>query len=309
MARKVQHYDTGLEKFNQVSKPTNALISLGVILLAASCIIPFLLVIGVSFSSEDAIRIHGYQFIPKEFSVDSYKVVFAAGGGIIRALGISVLLTVAGLIVGLGLNSTIAYSLSRPNFRFKKFFTIWILIPMLFSGGMLPFYIIVSQVLHLRNSLWAIILVMAVSSFNIIILRTFFQTTIPGSIIESAEIDGASQIYIFTRIILPLSLPVLATIGLMLAFGYWNDWYNARLFISSSEKWPLQLMLMNIQDNITWLQQNMNQIGAGAIGAINLPTEAVRMAIVVVIVLPIASIYPFFQRYFISGLTIGAVKG
>lgn len=309
MARKVQHYDTGLEKFNQVSKPTNALITLAVILLAASCIIPFLLVIGVSFSSEDAIRIHGYQFFPKEFSVDSYKVVFAAGGGIIRALGISVLLTVAGLFVGLGLNSTIAYSLSRPNFRFKKFFTIWILIPMLFSGGMLPFYIIVSQVLQLRNSLWAIILVMAVSSFNIIILRTFFQTTIPGSIIESAEIDGASQIYIFTRIILPLSLPVLATIGLMLAFGYWNDWYNARLFISTSDKWPLQLMLMNIQDNITWLQQNMNQIGAGAIGSINLPTEAVRMAIVVVIVLPIASIYPFFQRYFISGLTIGAVKG
>lgn len=309
MARKEKHYETGLEKFNQVSKPINAAMSLAVILLAASCIIPLLLVLGVSVSSEEAIRVNGYQFIPQEFSLDSYKVVFAAGGGIVRALGISAFLTVAGLFVGLGLNSTMAYSLSRPNFRFKKFFTIWILIPMLFSGGMLPFYMVVAQVLNLRDSLWAVILVMAVSSFNIIILRTFFQNTIPNSIIESAEIDGASQLYIFTRIVLPLSLPVLATIGLMLAFGYWNDWYNARLFITTSSKWPLQLMLMNIQNNITWLTQNMNQLGAGAIGSVDLPTEAVRMAIVVVIVLPIASIYPFFQRYFISGLTIGAVKG
>lgn len=300
---------TGLEKFNQVSLLTNGIISFLVVLLAAACIVPFLLVLGVSFSSEEAIRNDGYRFIPTEFSTTAYQMIFSAGGGILRSLFVSVFITIVGLFTGLTLNSTIAYSLSRPNFRFKKFFTIWILIPMLFNGGMLPFYMIVGQVLGLNNSLWSIILVMAVSSYNIIILRTFFKNTIPDSIIESAEIDGASQLLIFGKIVLPLSLPVLATIGLMLAFGYWNDWYNARLFLTNSSLWPMQLMLMNIQNNIDWLRQNMNQLGAGAIGSVQIPTESVRMAIVVVIVLPIASIYPFFQRYFITGLTIGAVKG
>lgn len=309
MAKKVTTYETGLDKFNRVSPGVNVIVTIGVVLLAITCIVPLLLVLGVSVSSEDSIMRNGYQFIPEEFSMVAYKAIFSAGGGILRSLGVSVFLTIAGLLTGLALNTTMAYSLSRPNFRFKRFFTIWILIPMLFSGGMLPFYIIVAQVLNLRDSLWSIILVMAVSSYNIIILRTFFKNTIPDSIVESAEIDGANQLLIFTRIVLPLSLPVLATIGLMLAFGYWNDWYNARLFISNSSLWPLQLLLMNIQDNIEWLRQNMNQLGAGAIGSIDIPSESVRMAIVIVIVLPIASIYPFFQRYFISGLTIGAVKG
>ncbi len=309
MALKTKKYETGLERFNQVSPVMNFLISGGVVLFAISCIVPLLLVLGISFSSEASIVKNGYQFIPEEFSLTAYKAIFSAGGGIMRSLGISVFLTLAGLLTGLTLNTTIAYSLSRPNFRFKKFFTIWILIPMLFSGGMLPFYMIVGQVLGLNNSLWAIILTMAVSSYNIIILRTFFKNTIPDSIIESAEIDGASQLLIFGRIVLPLSLPVLATIGLMLAFGYWNDWYNARLFITNNKIWPLQLMLMNIQDNIDWLRQNINNLGASAVGSVQIPSESVRMAIVIVIVLPIASIYPFFQRYFISGLTIGAVKG
>lgn len=309
MAKKSKTYETGLQRFNQVSPAMNVLITGLVILVAASCVIPLLLVLGISFSSEDAIIRNGYQFIPEEFSATAYGMIFSASGGILRSLGISVFLTVAGLLTGLTLNTTMAYALSRPNFRFKRFFTIWILIPMLFSGGMLPFYMIVGQVLKLNNTLWAIILTMAVSSYNIIILRTFFKNTIPDSIVESAEIDGANQLLIFGRIVLPLSLPVLATIGLMLAFGYWNDWYNARLFITNSKIWPLQLMLMNIQDNIDWIRKNMTSLGATASGAIQIPSESVRMAIVIVIVLPIASIYPFFQRYFISGLTIGAVKG
>ncbi len=309
MAKKSKTYETGLQRFNQVSPAMNVLITGLVILVAASCVIPLLLVLGISFSSEDAIIRNGYQFIPEEFSATAYGMIFSASGGILRSLGISVFLTVAGLLTGLTLNTTMAYALSRPNFKFKRFFTIWILIPMLFSGGMLPFYMIVGQVLKLNNTLWAIILTMAVSSYNIIILRTFFKNTIPDSIVESAEIDGANQLLIFGRIVLPLSLPVLATIGLMLAFGYWNDWYNARLFITNSKIWPLQLMLMNIQDNIDWIRKNMTSLGASASGAIQIPSESVRMAIVIVIVLPIASIYPFFQRYFISGLTIGAVKG
>ena len=309
MAKKSKTYETGLQRFNQVSPAMNVLITGLVILVAASCVIPLLLVLGISFSSEDAIIRNGYQFIPEEFSATAYGMIFSASGGILRSLGISVFLTVAGLLTGLTLNTTMAYALSRPNFKFKRFFTIWILIPMLFSGGMLPFYMIVGQVLKLNNTLWAIILTMAVSSYNIIILRTFFKNTIPDSIVESAEIDGANQLLIFGRIVLPLSLPVLATIGLMLAFGYWNDWYNARLFITNSKIWPLQLMLMNIQDNIDWIRKNMTSLGATASGAIQIPSESVRMAIVIVIVLPIASIYPFFQRYFISGLTIGAVKG
>lgn len=299
----------GIEKFNKISKGSNIVISTIFILLAIICILPVILVFMISISSEQTIAQNGYQFWPKEFALDAYKYLWDARATLFSALKVSVIVTIGGTILGLVLNTSIAYSLSRKNFRFKKFFTWVIFIPMLFSGGMISFYIVVANMLGLKDSMLALMLPMAVSSFYIIILRTFFQTTVPDALVESAKIDGASQLRIFTTIVLPISLPAIATVGLFLTFSYWNDWYNALLFVDRMDLVPLQAMLNRIESDIKFLNQNVGMLGASASDLIaSLPTESVKMAIVMVIVLPIACSYPFFQKYFISGLTVGAVK-
>lgn len=299
----------GFEKFNRVSPYANTIIAIIFVILAIICILPVVLVFMVSISSEQSIQNFGYRFWPKEFSVQAYSYLYNSKDSILRAFGISIIVTILGTIIGLILNTTIAYALSRKNFKFKSFFTWVIFIPMLFNGGMISSYIVVSNMLNLKDTIWALILPMAVSSFNIIILRTFFQTTIPDSLIESAKLDGASQLRIFTTIVLPISLPAIATIGLFLTFAYWNDWYNALLFIDNNSLVPIQALLNRIQGDIAFINQNVSLLGASASEILDkLPSESVRMAIVILVVFPIACSYPFFQKYFISGLTIGAVK-
>ncbi len=299
----------GFEKFNRVPPHVNNIISIIFIILAIVCILPVVLVFMVSISSEKSIQEFGYRFWPAQFSSQAYTYLAESKDSILKAFGVSILVTVLGTIVGLILNTTIAYALSRKNFKFKSFFTWVIFIPMLFNGGMISSYIVVSTMLNLKDTIWALILPMAVSSFNIIILRTFFQTTIPDSLIESAKLDGANQLRIFTTIVLPISLPAIATIGLFLTFAYWNDWYNALLYIDNNSLIPIQALLNRIQGDIEFMNQNISLLGASAAEVLEkLPSESVRMAIVIVVVLPIACSYPFFQKYFISGLTIGAVK-
>ena len=181
---------------------------------------------------------------------------------------------------------------------------------MLFGGGMVASYLIITKFLHLKNNLLVLILPLAVGSMNVVIFRTFFQTTVPEEIIESAKLDGASQLLIFAKIVLPISLPAIATIGLMLCFAYWNDWFNALLYISNKDLYPLQYFLMKMEENIKFMKQNAALIG-GALAemAAQIEGDSVRMAVAVIVVLPIACAYPFFQRYFVGGLTIGAVKG
>ena len=299
----------GAEKFNRVSKTTNVVCSLLFILLGVICVLPVILVFMISISSEQSIAQYGYRFWPKEFSLEAYRYLWESRVSIFNAFFVSIIVTIGGTVIGLVLNTSIAYSLSRRNFKFKKLFTWIIFIPMLFSGGMISFYIVVATMLNLKDSLWALILPMAVSSFYIIILRTFFTTTVPDSLIESAKIDGASQFKIFTKIVLPVALPAIATIGLFLSFAYWNDWYNALLFIDDSKLVPLQAMLNRIEGDIEFINKNIATLGASAVQAVqDLPSETVKMAIVILVVFPIACSYPFFQKYFISGLTIGAVK-
>ena len=199
--------------------------------------------------------------------------------------------------------------LSRPGYRLKKFFTWVIFIPMIFNGGMVASYVVVANLLGWRNTFLVLTVPLAVSSFNIVITRTFFRTTIPDSIIESAEIDGASQLQTFIRIVMPISKPVLATIGLFLAFGYWNDWFQASLYISNENLVGLQAMLNNIMKSIEYFASHPELGVSLAQYKQSMPSETVRMAIAILIVVPIACVYPFFQRYFISGLTVGAVKG
>ena len=192
------------------------------------------------------------------------------------------------------------YVLSRPGYRLKKFFTWVIFIPMIFNGGMVASYVVVANLLGWRNTFLVLTVPLAVSSFNIVITRTFFRTTIPDSIIESAEIDGASQLQTFIRIVMPISKPVLATIGLFLAFGYWNDWFQASLYISNENLVGLQAMLNNIMKSIEYFASHPELGVSLAQYKQSMPSETVRMAIAILIVVPIACVYPFFQRYFIS---------
>ena len=300
----------GFDRFNRISNTSNVILNIIFLIMSLTCIIPVLLVVAISFSAEQSITEYGYRFIPKIFSLEGYTFRANQSKMILRALGISLFVTIVGTVLGVMLTTLMGYVLSRPNYKLNGFLTMVVFIPMVFNGGLVSTYFVVSQLLGLKNSVWVLILPLAVSSFNVIICRTFFKTTVPESLIESAKMDGASQLTIFSRIVLPISLPVLATIGLFLTFAYWNDWYQSMLYIDESKLLSLQALLNNIMANIQALASNAATLGVSSAEMIaNMPKEAARMAIVVIIVLPIACAYPFFQKYFISGLTVGAVKG
>lgn len=296
-------------RFNNVKPATNFFFSVIFILLALMCFLPALLVLIVSLSSEKSVVTQGYSFFPLEWSVESYRYLLHQGAYIGRAFLNSIGVTIVGTFLGLILCSTMGYALSRPNYRLRGFFTWFVFIPMLFSGGLVASYMINAQILGLKNTYWALILPICCSSFYIIIMRTFFQTTVPNELIESAKIDGAKELRIFIQIVLPISLPAIATIGLFFTFAFWNDWLMAKYYLSSNvqELFPLQYVLISLENSIDFLSRNSQFMAPGE--ANNIPSETVRMAMVMVAVVPIACSYPFFQKYFISGLTIGAVKG
>lgn len=300
-----------INKYMEVSKPVNIGLSIFFIILALACFIPFVFVVIISFTDQSSIFKNGYQFFPDKLTLDSYKALFENGKALLNALFISVFVTVVGTMTGVILNALMGYVLSRKNFALGKAYTLMILIPMLFNGGLTSSYLVNTQVLDLRNSIWALIIPIAVNSFYIIIFRTFFTTTVPEELIESAKMDGASQLRIFFSIVIPISLPALATVGLFLSFAYWNDWQNALLYVAGEEAlWPLQYVLIRIENDIMFLANNPYITDATMMAMRqNLPEDGIRMALVVLTITPIALVYPFFQKYFVSGLTVGAVKG
>ena len=228
-----------------------------------------------------------------------------SGGALAQSYMVTIVVTILGTIINVSMVSSYAYAISRKGFKYRRQFTFLVFFTMLFGGGMVPSYIVMTQVLGLKNTIWALILPLAFNSFNIIVMRTFFQKSVPDSIIESARIDGASEFRIFTKIVIPLAIPGIATIALFSTLAYWNDWFNAMLYIDYQNLVPLQHMLMKIEKNMEFIRQNA-MLSGEVMSA--LPQESVRMAMVVVSTLPIACTYPFFQKYFISGLTIGGVK-
>ena len=298
----------GMIRFNRVSPVSNALYSALFILIAAVCVLPVLLVIIISFTSEQSIGVYGYSFFPKELSVSSYKYVWNMRDLVGRSFLNSIGITIVGTCLGVILTSTMGYTLSRKNYKFRNFYTWFIFIPMLFRGGTLASYVVNTQIMHLKDTYWALILPICCSTFNIIIMRTFFTTTVPDEMIESGKIDGANQLRIFVQLVLPICLPAIATIALFLTFAYWNEWFHASIYISStrSDLFPLQYVLVSIEQKIQWLINNAGNVSADAQ---DIPSETMRMAIVVIAVVPIMFSYPFFQKYYISGLTVGAVKG
>lgn len=293
---------------NQIKKSTNFWFNVVFLLLAFMCVFPLLFVFSISISSEESLRVNGYQIIPQQLSGAAYQFLWNERGMILRATFMSIIVTIIGTIIAICLNTTMGYVISRKSFRLKGLYTWIVFIPMVFNGGMLASYVVVNNILNLRNTIWALILPLACSSFSVTICKTFFRTTVPDSIVESAKIDGAGQFRIWAQIVLPISKPVMATIGMFAAFGYWNDWFQASLYIQDKKLQTLQSLLNNIQKSVEYIANNpygglsMQQYKAA------MPTESVRMAIAIIIIVPIACTYPFFQRYFISGLTIGSVK-
>ena len=300
-----------MNKLNRISSVTNALFNALFLILALVCFLPILFIFVISITDENVIKTQGYQFYvtAETISANAYTYLWSQRKTILQALWVSVEVTAIGTVLGVILTALMGYVLSRREHKLNGFLTIVIFIPMVFGGGLAASYVINTKVLHLSNTIWALILPLLVSSFNVTISRTFFRSTIPDAVIESAKMDGASQMTIFAKIVLPISTPVLATIGLFLAFGYWNDWYQSSLYITDDNLKSLQAMLNSMQANIQYLTKNP-AAGLTIQDMKNaMPQEGVRMAIAFVVAVPIACIYPFFQKYFISGLTVGAVKG
>ena len=313
MAKKVKAV-TGdsMTRLNRISPLSNFLFNALFLTLALMCFLPIIFIAIISLTDNNVIRTQGYQiFLTAEnISADAYAYLWTQRQTILHSLWVSIYVTAIGTVIGVALTTVMGYVLSRTEHKLNNFLTILIFIPMVFGGGMAASYVVTSQVLHLKDTMWVLILPLAVSSWNVTISRTFFRSTIPDSIIESAKIDGASQMTIFTQIVLPISKPVLATIGLFLAFGYWNDWFQAQLYISTDNLRSLQSMLNQIQLNVDYLTKNPTAMLTSTSDLKkNMPQESVRMAIAFVVAVPIACVYPFFQKYFISGLTVGAVQG
>ena len=274
------------------------------------CAIPILLVFIGAVTDEKTLATEGFSYFPSKFSLDGVSSVLRYGKQLFVSYGVTIFVTVAGTALGLFVMSMLAYSLSRRDFRMRSFLSIYILIPMLFSGGQLSSYIIYTSTYHLKDNLLLLILPLSVSTMNIIILRTYVQSSIPEELIDSARIDGAGEYRTFFQIVFPLMKPAMAAVGFMMATAFWNDWQNALLFITSDNKKPLQLLLVNIQKSIETLLSNKN-IPTAVLAKMQgmVPQNSATMATVIVVVGPIMIAYPFFQKYFIKGLTVGSVKG
>ncbi|WP_285854012.1 carbohydrate ABC transporter permease [Paenibacillus elgii] len=294
--------------FHHLSPVWNVIFNLIAGTLAFLCVFPFLFVTIISFTDEGTLARNGYRIIPEKWSLEAYRYVFKAGDQLLRSYGVTIAVTVIGTLLSMIMIALFAYAISRKSFKYRNFFSFFAFFTMLFNGGLVPTYIVVTQLLGLKDSIWGLILPLAVNAFYIMIMRTFFSTSVPDAIIESGKIDGAGEFGIFFRLVLPLSLPGLATIGLFSTLGYWNDWFNALLYIDKPSLVPLQSMLMRIETSMQFILQNTSNPSMGVAVLQSLPQDTSRMAMVVLATGPIVFAYPFFQRYFIQGLTVGAVK-
>ena len=293
----------------RAGKTANIILHIIFILMTVMCLFPLLLVLSISFSSNSSIMEYGYSIIPKKFSLEAYEYILETPITIIRAYGITIFNTVAGTFLSTLVIALFAYPLSRNDFKFRKAFTHYLLVTMLFSGGTVSWYIVCSNVFHLSNTIWAMILPYLMNAWYVIIMRTFFKTNVPFSIIESGQLDGANEYIIFFKLVIPISLPGIATIALFQALAFWNDWWLPIMFIVKPELYNLQFLLQRMMQNIQQLNENARYMASAADELVNIPTEGARMALCIIAMGPILIAYPFFQKYFIQGLTVGSVKG
>jgi putative aldouronate transport system permease protein len=301
-----------LKNTNVMSKkrfhPSILLIHLIVGVVCALFLLPMLMVISISFTPEALIRVNGFSLLPASFTLDAYKYIFIQPITIIRAYGVSITVTVCGTAIGLSCTSALAYVISRKDFAYRQLIMMFVFITMLFSGGLAASYIWVARALHFKDTIFALILPGAMAGWNVILMRGFFGG-LPPSIIESAKIDGASELKTFIRVVLPVSTPGLATVGLFIALNYWNDWFSSLLYINDAKNlYSLQFMLYRILKQIDTLK-NLATLVPGLKVDANLPSLSARMAMCIVAAGPMLVAFASLQKYFVTGITLGSVKG
>lgn len=271
------------------------------------CLYPVLLLIGISFSSEKDIVQYGFSVIPRTFTLYAYEFILKSSKMLIQAYGVTIFVTVTGTVLCMLLTTLYAYPLSRKEFKFRKPFTLFIFFTMLLNGGLVPWYFVCVRVLHINDKIWALILPYLMNGFYVVVMRTFFKTNIPDEIIESARIDGSGEFYTFFRIVIPLAVPGIATIGLFAALQYWNDYFLPLMLINNQKLDNLQFMMYKVLMTLEMIQNTPVSYVSDIYQ--RLPGETARMALAILSMGPIVLAYPFFQKYFIRGLTIGAIKG
>ena len=276
------------------------------ILLTLAAIVPFVLLIIASFTDNNVAITEGFSFFPSKWSTDAYQYIVNEKDTMLRAYGITIVVTLIGTTLGLLISVMLAYSLANSDLPGRNFMTFFVTLTMLFNGGLVPTYLIYTNVFHIKDTLAALIVPnLLMNGFNVILIRNYFATGVPTVLYEAARIDGASEFYIFYRIALPLSKPILATVGLLMGIAYWNDWQNGLYYLNDTSLYSIQNILNRINENISFLASN----STSGVKISHLPTSTIRMAIAVIGILPIVCIYPFFQEYFVRGIAVGAVKG
>lgn len=276
------------------------------ILLTLAAIVPFVLLIIASFTDNNVAITEGFSFFPSKWSTDAYQYIVNEKDTMLRAYGITIVVTLIGTTLGLLISVMLAYSLANSDLPGRNFMTFFVTLTMLFNGGLVPTYLIYTNVFHIKDTLAALIVPnLLMNGFNVILIRNYFATGVPTVLYEAARIDGASEFYIFYRVALPLSKPILATVGLLMGIAYWNDWQNGLYYLNDTSLYSIQNILNRINENISFLASN----STSGVKISDLPTSTIRMAIAVIGILPIVCIYPFFQEYFVRGIAVGAVKG
>ena len=297
------------KKFSSDAK-YNLFIRVFLIAMATCSITPFILLVMSSVTEEKTIIKYGYAFWPREFSLAAYEYLMTTFDQIARAYGITIIVTIVGTTACLFITSMIAYPLSRKDMPFRNLLSFFVFFTMLFNGGLVPTYLMYTQLFHLKNSIFGLIVpLLMMNAYYVLLMRTFFATSIPEALLEAAKIDGAGEYKIYFGIVLPLSKPILATIGLFAGMAYWNDWYNGLIYITDPKLYSIQNILNRIIRDIQFLANNASMAGNANELISSVPSETVRMAIAVIGILPILVIYPFVQKYFVKGIALGAVKG
>ena len=277
------------------------------IILTICSVAPFLLMVAASLTEEKTLSVYGYSFLPKKIDFSAYIYLFASSNVMLRAYGVSILVTVVGTIMNLMLTTLFAYPLSRKDLPGRNIFAFYLFFTMLFNGGLIPSYIMWTQTFHIQNTLAALLVPgLLLGAYNIIMMRTFLSSNIPDEVIEAARIDGAGELKILARVVLPMAKPIVATLAMLVGLAYWNDWMNGLYYVNDDNLYSIQVLLTRILRNLDMMKQNA-AAGGGSVGP--MPSTALRMAIAVMGVLPIMLAYPFFQKYFVQGITVGSVKG
>ena len=291
------------------SKSFNRAATIILTVLVIIAMMPILLIVIASFSSETSLIRNGYSYWPQEWSLDAYYYMVKQGVMIVRSYGISFLVTFAGTAASVIITTMLAYPMSRKSFKYRNVLAFFVFFTMLFNGGIVPSYIMWTKFFQIKNTIWALIIPnYLVTAFNVILVKNYYQNSVPDSLIEAAQLDGASELKIFFKVMLPLAVPTVATFSLFTGICYWNDWTNGLYYISNEKLYSIQQLLMKIMNNIQAMRSNSNASLIGT-GAIELPGTSIRMAMAVIGILPIMLIYPFVQKYLVKGVVVGAVKG